>query len=85
MDTLRNFLFSRVYNNSDAKGEDPKAVIVINKLFQHFMENPTEIPPEFLEIEKVLPVAVCDYIAGMTDRYAIKVFEKIFVPKAWKD
>ncbi len=85
MDSLRNFLFERVYNNSDAKREDPKAIIVIKKLFRYFLENPTEIPPEFLKIEPVLPIAVCDFIAGMTDRYAIKVFDQIFVPKAWKD
>ncbi len=79
--TLRSFLFKTVYKHSEAKSENSKVRRVIDLLFQYFIENPDKIHESNVkssEIEKV-----CDYIAGMTDRFAITTFNELFTPRAW--
>lgn len=84
MNALREFLFKRVYIGSLAKEEMPRAKRMVEMLFMYYLENPHLLPTEFLpKEEESLPVKICDYVAGMTDRFAIKRFEEIFVPKAW--
>ncbi|MFH0801283.1 MAG: deoxyguanosinetriphosphate triphosphohydrolase [bacterium] len=89
IDLLKNFMFQRVYVGSRAKDEDDRARELIRRLFRFFMENPGRIPPHFAEAGSSLQKeegrarAVCDYIAGMTDRYAISLFKELFVPKGW--
>lgn len=84
LNELRDFLFARVYTNSIAKAEDAKAVKVLVALFNYFYEHPKQLPPEFLpQKETEVALKVADYIAGMTDRYAIKLFEELFIPKPW--
>lgn len=84
MDELRDFLFEKVYENKEAKSEDPKAMKVLQSLFKYYIENPDDLPQEYSEdLDASLPVQVCDYVAGMTDRYAIRKFEEFFVPQAW--
>ena len=84
MDSLRDFLFEKVYVTSAAKNEDIKVAKVLEILFVHYLENPEEMPEEFQPPEKKeLPEKICDYIAGMTDRYALKKFEDLFLPKPW--
>ncbi|RJQ31940.1 MAG: deoxyguanosinetriphosphate triphosphohydrolase [Actinobacteria bacterium] len=78
---LRKFLFAKVYVMSDAKIEDRKVKQVIDQLFFYFLENPEQLPDK-LPAENVAR-QVCDYIANMTDRYAIRLFQQLFVPKAW--
>ncbi|MDI6717276.1 MAG: deoxyguanosinetriphosphate triphosphohydrolase [Actinomycetota bacterium] len=81
---LREFLFERVYLGKAARSENDKAKNVIQSLFFMFLDNPELLPKEFQPADLgELPVRVCDYVAGMTDRYAIKTFEEHFVPKAW--
>lgn len=81
---LRRFLFEHVYTRSPAKRENPKAVAVLKALFSYFLEHPEEMPLEHgSEADEPLPVRVCDYISGMTDRYAIGTFERLFVPQPW--
>jgi len=81
---LRKFLFKRVYHGSAAKTENDKAKNVVRNLFSLFINDPGLLPVEFRTDDKEqLPVKVCDYIAGMTDRFAIKMFEEHFVPKVW--
>ncbi len=81
---LREFLFEHVYLSSAAKSENGKAKNVIRSLFFLFLKKPGLLPPEFYpRSEEELPVRVCDYVAGMTDRYAIKTFEDYFVPQVW--
>ncbi|MDI6892341.1 MAG: deoxyguanosinetriphosphate triphosphohydrolase [Actinomycetota bacterium] len=83
-DELRDFLFQRVYTDSVAKAEEPKAKIVVKSLFYYYLERPEELPEEFrVENERELPLKVCDYVAGMTDRYAIRKYEEFSVPKSW--
>lgn len=86
MESLRDFLFKNVYIGSAAKQEEGKARFIIKMLYQHWLENPRKLPAEVEEqISKYgAERAICDYIAGMTDQYAIKVFQDLFVPKPWK-
>lgn len=81
---LRAFLFERVYLSGDAKGEDPKALELVKRLFEHYLAHPDELPEEFaLESLGPLPQRVVDYVAGMTDRYALRTYEKLFLPSRW--
>ncbi len=81
---LRKFMFETVYVDSEAKGEDEKARKVIRILFETFMEKPHLLGNLGADIERFgLEQTVCDYIAGMTDNFAIYKFNEIFVPKKW--
>lgn len=84
-DDLRNFLFRHVYIGSEAKREEQKARHVVQYLFRHLHDNPTMMPAEYQRRAGQIGIerAVCDYIAGMTDRYAIAQFEKLFIPRAF--
>jgi dGTPase len=87
-DALKDFLFERVYaERSIAKTESYKVHIVINGLFDLYMEQP-ELMPSYDASSATDPAAlarqVCDYIAGMTDRYATHKYEQHFVPKGWR-
>lgn len=88
MKDLRTFMFERVYLNPVAKREEKKAIHMIQNLYQFYMENLDEIPREYQSMQGESGVnkeqMVCDYIAGMTDTYAVKKFEDYFVPKSWK-
>lgn len=84
MQELRSFMFERVYLGSEAKSENDKAKNVISSLFFLYLEKPGLLPVEFQTSQaNELPIKVSDYIAGMTDRYAIKTFEEHFIPKVW--
>ena len=84
MHELREFLFARVYRGSAAKSENEKAKNVLKSLYFLFLNKPELLPEEFRTEELgTRVVRVCDYIAGMTDRYAIKMYEEHFVPKVW--
>ena len=84
MAKLRSFMFETVYVDSQAKGEDEKAREVIKLLFETFIKKPELMNLAVDEIEKKgIEQAVCDYIAGMTDNFAIHKFNEIFIPKKW--
>lgn len=85
MDELRDFMFERVYSSPQAKGEEEKVHRMIEFLFGHFIEHPDQLPAEYRKHldEDGIPTIVADYIAGMTDRFAIGCFEELFVPKVW--
>ena len=78
-------MYDKVYGHPQAKNEEKKVPNFIRYIFRYFMENPTELPDEIIKIagKEDLTVGICDYIAGMTDDYAIKVFNKLFVPQSW--
>lgn len=86
MDQLRTFMFARVYTNPVAKGEESKAKDMLCRLFEYYMKNPERLPPDFLPqldfdgMERI----VCDYIAGMTDRYAVYKYSELFIPATWQ-
>ena len=84
---LRSYLFNTVYMNDKIKKNFDKAKKVIRELYDYFRENPEEFrklygrdPREGETDER----AVCDFIASMTDSYAISLYEKIFLPKRWE-
>jgi dGTPase len=85
VDELREFMFSNVYTDSAAKEDDPKTHFIVRKLFEYFCEHPDDLPEEWRENPRKDPIErrVADYIAGMTDRYAIQVFERFYVPGPW--
>lgn len=81
---LRQFMFDRVYLASRAKAEEVKAGSIVKWLYCYFMENTLELPEEFknMLIKSGSERVICDYIAGMTDRYAINKFKELFIPEA---
>ena len=82
---LRTFLFENVYIGSEGKSEEGKAKRLLKLLYEFFMNHIDYIPEEYLEFEKNHEQAVIDYIAGMTDRYAINLGRKYFIPTPWFD
>lgn len=84
-DILHEFMFDRVYTNPVCKGEEKKAISMIQSLYEFFVLHPNELPNEYLSIafREGTERAVCDYIAGMTDSYALKIFAQCFVPSGW--
>jgi dGTPase len=81
---LREYLFENVYFSARAKAEEPKAAAVVRALFEHYLANPMELPPdERPEDASEITQSVVDYVAGMTDRFAIREYERLFVPKKW--
>lgn len=88
MDKLRDFMFENVYLSSRAKKEGEKAKYILNQLYEYYIKNFDKIPEERRNIYKEdnSPVEdiVCDYIAGMTDRYAISIFSSLFMPRSWE-
>jgi len=85
MAQLSRFMFSCVYLNPQAKGEEGKAQELIRRLFEYYMSHLDRLGPEFQDI-RVLEGperAVCDYIAGMTDAYAVERYGELFIPKSW--
>lgn len=84
-DLMFRFMYSTVYVHPLAKNEEAKIPKFINSIYQYFINNPNELPSDIVKVagDDGLSIAVCDYIAGMTDDYAIKMFNKLFVPQAW--
>ena len=82
---LRSFLFENVYTNPEAKGEEGRAEALLEALYHYFIAHPDELPKEYLPTVKNegVPRAVCDYLSGMTDRYAINLYKSIFIPRVW--
>jgi dGTPase len=78
-------MFSSVYTDSAAKEDDPKTHFIVQKLFEYFCAHPDDLPDEWRVNARNEPNErrVADYIAGMTDRYAIQVFERCYVPGPW--
>ena len=88
MADLRKFMFEHVYLNPKAKGEEEKAVHMIQQLFEFYMKHLELLPGQFHDAivcsDDPQEQIVCDYIAGMTDNYAVKKFEEYFIPESWK-
>ena len=85
MHELRGFMFEYVYRNPVAKGEEGKAQDMLRRLFEYYVKEPDKLPPEYQDIryEEGVERAVCDYISGMTDKYAVERFGEAFIPKSW--
>ncbi len=87
LDELKDFLFETVYNGSAAKAEVGKAQGLIAELFAYFVEHPDEMTGEVRRLldgrKATVHRAVCDFLAGMTDRFAIRLQERLFIPRGW--
>ena len=82
---LRAFMFERVYRNPVAKGEESKAQDMLQMLFEYYINHPEALPEDFhpqLSFDG-MERTVCDYIAGMTDNYAVDKYTEIFIPMGW--
>ena len=79
MGTLRDFMFERVYLGEVARGEHSKVETVVRFLFDHYCAHPEALPPSAEDLAR----RVTDYIAGMTDRYCIRAYEELAVPRAF--
>lgn len=82
---LRKFLFANVYENSVAKSEDEKAKKLLERLFEYFCKRPDLMPEVYFRNveEEGVQRCVCDYISSMTDRFAIELYNQLFVPRVW--
>lgn len=82
---LHDFMFVAVYKNPVCKGEEVKAVAMLEQIYDHYSKQPEEMPEQYVGIAEKEGVdrAVCDYIAGMSDNYSVKVFNQLYVPKFW--
>ncbi len=85
--TMRRFLFKNVYIDSVAKQEEDKAKHVVRQLYLYYRQNPDQLPEGFKKAsrdEASIERSVCDYIAGMTDRYAVHKYCELHLPTAWQ-
>lgn len=87
MKQIRQFMFERVYTNPAAKSEEDKAEMLMDTLYHHYLKHIDDLPEEFIALlnegeprERV----VCDYVGAMSDRFAIAVYEEIYIPKSWQ-
>jgi len=85
VEVFHRFMYDNVYLNSEAKREESKVSNIIHGIWEYYVRNPEKLPPEYAAIadEEGLDRAVCDYVSGMTDKYAISKYSEIFIPAAW--
>jgi dGTPase len=83
LNDLRDFLFDTVYLRDDARAEQEKAIQVVRSLFEYYLQHPEAVPAEYASAPGDLPARVADYIAGMTDRFAMRTYEQLFLPRGW--
>ena len=85
MDGLREFMFERVYRDAWRAAEEARCDHVMKGLFQYYSAHPGEMPDEYLLIgyKEGTDRAVCDFLSGMTDRYAVRQYQSLFIPSAF--
>ncbi len=85
---LRKFMFERVYTNKEAKSEEKKAEVLMETLFEYYRKHIELLPPDLIRLMEERGESreqiVCDYLASMTDRFAIAQYEEIYIPKSWQ-
>lgn len=84
-DQFHDFMFDAVYLNQKAKGEEHKVTGIISGIWEYYIMHPEQMPSDYRIIQEQdgLERAVCDYISGMTDGYAMETYAKIFLPASW--
>ena len=86
MQAMRQFMTERVYRNPVAKSEEGKAEALMETLYGHFMGHVDEMPEEFIQLlseGEPREQVVCDYVGSMTDRFAVALYEDIYIPRSW--
>ena len=84
---LRTIMFQNVYTNPRAKKEEQKAIKLLKELYEYYIKRPSAMSSEYQVLMKrgeSLAQAVCDYLSGMTDKYCMKKFREIYIPRAWE-
>ena len=83
---LHAFMYRNVYLNPECKHEEGKAEQLVQMLYEHFCRRPDQLPPPYDRICRLEGEqrAACDYIAGMSDFYAMRIFRKLFIPDVWE-
>jgi len=86
VDVFHDFLNERVYRNPKAKVEEAKVSKILGGIWEFYTKNPGELPEDYRRIADAEGIerAVCDYVSGMTDDYAIYKFTSIYIPAAWQ-
>ncbi len=87
MKDLRRFMFENVYTNQSAKSEEAKAEMLMETLYDYYLKHFDKLPQEMKNLvdkngdpkERI----VCDYVGAMTDRFAIAMYEELYIPKSW--
>lgn len=89
MKDLRDFMFANVYTNPRVKSEEVKAERLVEYLYDYYLDNSYNLPEEYMmlvnERGTSIERAVCDYVSSMSDRYAVAIFNELFLPNSWKD
>lgn len=85
MASLHAFMFEYVYRSPIAKGQETKAQDLLRRLFEYYAADPDHLPPDFADMraQEGDARAICDYIAGMTDHFAVETFNAAFIPSSW--
>ena len=85
VDEFHTFMFSSVYKNPRAKSEEAKVLGLLEGVFRHFTENPDRLPEEYKVIAEKEGImrAACDYVSGMTDKYAVNMYRELYIPASW--
>lgn len=85
-DDLHTYMFEAVYRSANAKSEEKKVPDLVEKLFKYFLKRPQRLDSTLKKIaeNEGAERAVCDYIAGMTDQYAVQIYNDLFIPKNWQ-
>ena len=88
LDELRSYMFAHVYGSKEvlAVADAEKVGLIIGSLYNYFLDHPEEMPGIYREIEREdgTQEAVKDLISGMTDRYALRLYDSLFVPRGWR-
>jgi len=86
LDRFREFMYENVYLNIKAKSEETKVFGIVSELFNFYYNTPEELTDDYKRVAEQdgLKRAVSDYVSGMTDKYAVHVYEKLFIPEAWQ-
>ncbi len=84
-DIIHKFMFDTVYLDSSSKSEEKKIPVLIEMLYKYFKSNNEKLPADIKRVADIEGIdrAVCDYIAGMTDHFAVNTFKSIFIPASW--
>ena len=84
--TFYDFVYRSIYKNMRAKSEESKVFGILSGLFKYYIDNPDELPNDYqlIAARDGMRRAVCDYISGMTDKYAIYMYGELYIPEAWQ-
>ena len=86
VELFHDFLFEKVYRNPKAKSEEAKVSKILGAIWDFYVKNPDKLPSDYRSIADAEGVerAVCDYVSGMSDDYAVYTFSNIYIPAAWQ-